>query len=424
LQAEYDIIIIGAGAAGLMAAKELSKAENKRCLILEGRDRIGGRIHTIKYGDHLLEAGAEFIHGDLPLTKKLLAESGIESLKVGGKMYQSFRGDWSGGDDFGSGWGQLMRRMGELQLDMPLQEFLDQFFPEDKYASLRQSARGFAEGFDLANIEDASTMSLYKEWSHEQEHQYRIPAGYSSLVEWMAREIEAKGIPLLKNHCVKKVIWEKDYVRAITDEGREFSCKKLLITIPLPLLQNQTLPAAIHFYPPLTNQLRAAERIGFGKLIKLIFLFSEDFWEKSHEHLGFVFSDQPIPTWWTQLPQRNGQLTGWWGNPAIQKSEADEAVASLGIQSLAGIFTKQAEDIHSLLDSKFVFNWQKDIFSEGAYSYQKPGSGLAIEELKKPVDHCLFFAGEALFEGESLGTVEAALNSGREMAINILKSFT
>jgi monoamine oxidase len=238
----------------------------------------------------------------------------------------------------------------------------------------------------------------------------------------MSKKIKSAGISLLKNHHVKKVIWERDFVRAITIDGREFSCKRLLITIPISLLQNQTFPAAIHFDPAITNQIRMAEKIGFGKLVKLIFLFSEDFWEKSHKNMGFVFSDQPIPTWWSQLPLTTGHLTGWWGNPPPEKTESDEAVATMGIQSLSGIFTGQSEKIQRLLESQFVFNWQKEIFSQGAYSYPKPESGLAIRELKKPVESSVFFAGEALFEGDTLGTVEAALSSGREMAIAILKS--
>ena len=419
MEAEYDIIIIGAGAAGLMAALALTEA-NKKILILEGRERIGGRIHSLDYGNKVLEAGAEFVHGNLPLTMHLLKESNIEFLATRGKMYNSFQGDWTGDDDWGSGWDKLMKRMSELRKDLPLREFLDLNFPENKYPSLRRSVRGFAEGFDLADIADASTMNLYKEWSHEQSKQYRIPKGYGSLMEWIAKQIEKKGATLLLRQFVKKVIWEHDYVRTRTASGGEYSCRKLLITIPISLLQNQTLSAAIHFDPPITNYMKLFEKIGFGKLVKLLFLFREDFWENSHENLGFVFSDQPIPTWWTQLPKRNGLLTGWWGNPLREETISEERIADLAIQSLSGIFSREKEEILNYLEARFIFDWQKDIFSEGAYSYPKPGTTQAIKELKKPIDNSLFFAGEALCEGDSPGTVEAALFSGKEAAKSIL----
>ena len=152
----------------------------------------------------------------------------------------------------------------------------------------------------------------------------------------------------------------------------------------------------------------------------MLFLFREDFWENSHENLGFVFSDQPIPTWWTQLPKRNGLLTGWWGNPLREETISEERIADLAIQSLSGIFSREKEEILNYLEARFIFDWQKDIFSEGAYSYPKPGTTQAIKELKKPIDNSLFFAGEALCEGDSPGTVEAALFSGKEAAKSIL----
>ncbi|MEO6933649.1 MAG: FAD-dependent oxidoreductase, partial [Chitinophagaceae bacterium] len=82
---KFDIIIIGAGACGLMAARELGKA-GKKVLILEARNRTGGRIHTLhnKKFSIPVDSGAEFIHGDLPLTKNLLTEAGINIREIGG----------------------------------------------------------------------------------------------------------------------------------------------------------------------------------------------------------------------------------------------------------------------------------------------------------------------------------------------------
>ena len=404
-----------------MAGIVLSES-NRKILVLEGRDRIGGRIHSINYGGRILEAGAEFIHGDLPLTKGLLKQSSIEFVKVRGKMYQSFQSERAGQYDWGKGWEQLMKAMKDLKKDMPLRDFLDTNFPGEKYKSLRRSVKGFAEGFDLADIADASTKCLYNEWCHEDEEQFRIPAGYGELMDWMADKMAASGAVLLKNQAVREVKWERDYFRVLTSGGQEFTGKKLLVTIPSSLMQNQSLPAAIHFDPPVTDQIRMYERIGFGKLVKLVFLFREDFWESSHKNLGFVFSDQPIPTWWTQLPSKTGVLTGWWGNPPRELTGSKDSIAELGIQSISGIFSNQSHIIRGLLEAQFVFDWQKEIFSQGAYSYPKPGSLQAIKELKKPVDNCLFFAGEAIFEGDSPGTVEAALHSGRESALAILQS--
>jgi len=105
--ANPDILIVGAGAAGLMAAFTLSKA-GKKVIVLEARDRIGGRIHTLH--DDLFfkhaELGAEFVHGNLPITMQLLHEAGIAYISGEGEMWQHRDGklaknSWNMPDPFG-----------------------------------------------------------------------------------------------------------------------------------------------------------------------------------------------------------------------------------------------------------------------------------------------------------------------------------
>ncbi len=90
-----SLLIAGAGAAGLMAARELSR-QGYHITILEGRDRTGGRIHTLD--DPLfpipVEAGAEFIHGKLPLTFSLLKEYKLEKIEAGGRFYTIVNGQY------------------------------------------------------------------------------------------------------------------------------------------------------------------------------------------------------------------------------------------------------------------------------------------------------------------------------------------
>ncbi|MGC4035755.1 MAG: FAD-dependent oxidoreductase [Chitinophagaceae bacterium] len=82
----YNIIIVGAGASGLIAARELS-AKGYSCCVLEAASFPGGRIHTTKEEFSLpTELGAEFIHGELPLTLSLLNESGITYLSLEGEF--------------------------------------------------------------------------------------------------------------------------------------------------------------------------------------------------------------------------------------------------------------------------------------------------------------------------------------------------
>src|SRR5688572_6389235 len=106
---KFDCIIIGAGACGLMASRELTRA-GKSVLLLEARNRIGGRIYTIHNHSFstFAEAGAEFIHGDLPITSSLLREAGLPFREMEGNIYQLENGVLKKSQLFDNEWELLM----------------------------------------------------------------------------------------------------------------------------------------------------------------------------------------------------------------------------------------------------------------------------------------------------------------------------
>ena len=130
---QTDILIIGAGASGLAAAYELSLVD-KKLVVLEARNRIGGRIHSV--ADHrfeqIIETGAEFIHGKLPVTLELLKKAGIKHHSIKGKMWQIENGEIKKTGEFIVGWNKLMSHLRELKTDIPIKEFLNQHFPDEK----------------------------------------------------------------------------------------------------------------------------------------------------------------------------------------------------------------------------------------------------------------------------------------------------
>ncbi|MEP6683333.1 MAG: NAD(P)/FAD-dependent oxidoreductase [Parafilimonas sp.] len=417
-------IIIGGGAAGLMAAYELSKRKN-HVIILEAKNRLGGRIFTINDNNFSqpIEAGAEFIHGDLPVTLSLLKEAGIAYHAIAGKMFQLEAGKVHLQKNRDAHWNKLIKQMQQLETDMALDDFLNTFFKDDKYAELRESVKNFAGGFDLADASKASVKSLSREWNNEMEQQYRIDGGYIQIINYLETECRKNGCVIHTNCCVKKINWKKDEVNINTMCSRFFKSSKIIITVPVSVLQaKDDNENYIEFAPAIPQHNNAAKNIGFGIVIKILLEFSEAFWNQQSKNIGFILTSEEIPTWWTQLPADNSILTGWVGGEkaVVLKDKTDEEILEIAMQSLSNAFAINKEDLQLKLKASSVYNWYKEPDINGGYSYNTLQSVEAKKVLHEPVDDTIFFSGEALFDGTPVGTVEAALDSGKKAALKVL----
>lgn len=417
---QQSILIIGAGATGLMAARKLTAAGHA-VTVLEASDRTGGRIHTIQPPGFVrpIEAGAEFMHGKLPVTMQLLKEAGINYQPVEGKMIRVKNGQWSEQEEFVEGWDELIDRMTALQADMTLADFLQQYFSDEKYSLLRRSVQRFAEGFDVADIHQASVLAMREEWTHEQDEQYRIRGGYQQLIEYLQQASIANGCIIHTSCTVKTIRWQTNQVAAVTAGGQTFTAEKVIITVPLGVLQaGPHHTTSISFEPAIDTHRQALQQIGFGAVVKVIVQFREAFWLRNGKVPGFLLSEEAIPTWWTFLPDTDPILTGWLGGPSTARfSEApEETIVQQALQSLANIFSIPAAELKTLLTASFVVRWQNDPYTLGAYSYNQLFTTSVRQLLNEPIKNTLFFAGEAMYDGINGGTVEAALVSGVEVS--------
>jgi phytoene dehydrogenase-like protein len=234
------ILIIGAGASGLIAGRRLA-AQGFAVILLEAAAVPGGRIHSLPIPGFtgLVEAGAEFVHGDLPITLQLAREAGVSLIPTDHSPMTAEQNKMPVGEQIDAPfhWDELMDEMAKLTSDQPIAQFLATHFPGEKYTRLRRSVQRFAEGYDLADLATASTKTLYTEWSSEEDSgEYRVDGGYGQLVDYLVRECRRLGAQVHFGSPVTEVHWEAGSVEAVTAGGERFKAEHLVVTLSLGAL--------------------------------------------------------------------------------------------------------------------------------------------------------------------------------------------
>lgn len=419
-----DILIIGAGAAGLAAAVDLAHA-GIRTQILEARDRIGGRMFTqIDPGtQYPVELGAEFIHGIAPEIWQPLQSHRVKVREVSGDFW-CVRDHQICPCDFFSDAENILDKMDDTGPDESFTQFVDRRFPsserDPKLQKAIDRAQNYIVGFNAADPDLVGlhwlVQSMRAEEPIEGDRAFRMEGGYHTLTEVFRKKLEAANVPIELNANVQEINWGKGKVTVQTGT-RTYSAKRALITLPLGVLQANK----IRFEPELPPaKQHALHGLVMGKIVRVTLSFRERFWEsirvqsKTLNHMSFLFSDDPwFPTWWTQMPAKVPIITAWAPADRAERisSEGPEFAAHQSLESLGSLLHVSTRDLESLLQVAYVHDWQNDPFSVGAYSYGRVGGDGAQEALGRPVDDTLFFAGEATDVTGYNGTVHGAIAS-------------
>ncbi len=416
---KYDVIIIGAGASGLMAMKELVAAGYTVCL-LEATATTGGRCHTLSKDGFPFpaEAGAEFIHGNAELTFEIIKQAGIPYEKIEGKMQQVQNTVWFHEETRSEQFDKVTEKLAAIETDSTIIDFLDDHFPPGEYDSIRKAVQRYAEGFGLADIKKASAFALREEWEHQNDDQYRITGGYVQLIDHLFGQCNTHKNPVHFFSPAYKIEYNKGNVQVFISHGRVLSGSRIIITVSAGVLQSGNIQ--ITNLPPAYEN--AIQGLGFGSVIKVLFYFKNAFWQEREKDLSFLLTDEKFPTWWTQFPSENSLLTGWIGGPeAVEMSRSfGSDLYEIALSSVSNIFKCDKAVLSKQLIHHKISCWDTLNYIKGGYSYSTMKSKAAIETLSAPVDDCIYFAGEAIYTGNSTGTVEAALQSGKKAAEKII----
>ncbi len=438
---EYDVAIIGAGAAGLAAASTLCSRGLNVC-VLEARDRIGGRIYT--HHDPAtevpIELGAEFVHGHPRETLNLVRQSGVFTEPVQGERWCFDEGRLHACEFLNNEFDQVLGKLPQPGSgpDQSFADFLHSL--SGLSAETRKHVCGYIEGFEAAYPDRISAQALARENQASDQiegyRSFRILNGYGALLSTLT-PVESADFPIRLNTTVRRVNWRRGGVEITAQDASgevHVRARTAIVTLPLAVLQvNAGETGAVVFVPELKSKQNALDLLEMGPVIRVVLRFRERFWERieadsktgkeSLSEMSFLHSDDPVfPTWWTTMPRKTPILTAWSAGPhcSTLASQDQQAIVSRALDTLSRLTHMDRAELDRLLEAHYLHDWQADPFSRGAYSWAKVGGVGAAAELARPLDFTLFFAGEATDSNGHTGTVHGALESGYRAAQEVL----
>jgi monoamine oxidase len=429
---DADVLVIGAGAAGLAAARALTSA-GRRAIVLEARDRIGGRVWTDRtFAPFPVERGAEFIHGEQADTWALIRRAGLPT-----ESFSRWQGrrivteqDRLAGDE-------LLHARPDLQRLFTLEQQLAEYQGPDCSLADWLAANHFsplaAHIADMrlahSNCATPATISV-AELAHELRISDKGPGDFHILDGYdRALALLADDLDIRLGTAVTAIQWDEDGVAVETsgqagkrkDTDRRspaglpiadsLSARHAVVTLPLALLK----AGAVTFDPPLPQaKLRAIGALAMAPAMKLLLRFEEQFWDAQ---MTFLTGRDPVPVWWTvrrAAPLLTGFITG--PRAARLAAHGPDGALEQGLAALAAIF---GDAPRRLFAAGHIVDWAADEWARGGYSSVPPGAHGQRAVLGQPTG-ALHFAGEATVFANNPATVHGALHSGERAAGEIL----
>lgn len=421
---DADVIIVGAGFSGLAAAQEL-KDFGHSVMVLEARQRIGGRAHTVYDGEQAIEMGANWLHGqdDNPLVKQarnhklaLSAPTNWDDLIV----YDEY------GEEIEDASALLARWYGVVD------QYLKQYLTREPNASIQMLMDDAQKSGDLGFVSDELHNGFInfvyeQDWSadaadlsvqaEEDGEPYRggdpIPLrGFEAILKTLSSNINIQ-----LDHQVLAVEQFSDTVELTVShhgQSKVMRAKRVLVTVPVSILQ----AGKIRFKPALSTRKREAiNLIGMGHLNKVWLKFPEVFWDDQQAILR-VSPDKDRFSVWVNIHQVSQQpyLLAM-STAAHIEAGSDAEIVEEAMLGLRGIYGEEIPEP----SKSYISRWQNDPFSLGSYSYLRQGGRPEHREILAEPEGLLFFAGEAT-HSDFPSTVHGAYLAGQREAKKIFTS--
>ncbi len=425
-----DTIVVGAGVSGLTAARLLTES-GQTVVVLEARDRVGGRVHTERESGRVTDLGASWIHGitDNPLADLVqgwsmpTVEFTVGSYQPDGRAIAYYGPDGQRLDDAAAAaFGDDVRAA-----DAALVGAVEGSLPGSSFGEAVEVA------LSTLDWDDVRVQRVREFLRHRSEEQYGVtadlldahgldddavdgdevvfPEGFDGLPRRLA-----EGLDVRLEHVVTAVRWSEDGVTIVTDHG-ELTADRAVVTVPVGVLKSGTL----EFEPPLPDShAEALAGLEMNAFEKVFLRFDTAFWEADQ----YAIRQQgPAGLWWHSwydLTRLHGEptLLTFAAGPCAEaiRDWTDGQVVDSVMESLRGLY---GDRVTEPVDVR-VTRWQDDPYARGAYAYMRVGSSPQDHDrLAEPIAGVLHLAGETTWT-EDPATVTAAFRSGHRAAEHVL----
>jgi monoamine oxidase len=397
-----DLAIVGAGAAGISAARE-SRQRGLTCVVLEASDSIGGRASTVDWKNHALDLGATWLHSaDRNPLVPLAEELSVTIDRAPTPWRNQFRDlGYSKAEQMQS-WAEVDAFAERLRKGPAEDKASNALEPGNQWNGLLEALNGYLNGTSLAKT---SAEDFIAYWDGSDSSNWRLPGGYGALMAVLAAELD------IRTRCaVRGLDWAGSSVRLTSDAGT-FEAARAIIAVSTNVLAS----GDIRFSPAVDDRLHAASQLPLGRVEKLFLASSDPESVPNNAHL--IGNPRSANT--------GSYMLSPLGMPVIEGFFGGDWLNGVGGDDLDA---KSREELGALLGSDFArklspvahSDWKNRPFIRGSYSYARPGEHSARATLCAPVDGPIAFAGEACSDAD-YATVHGAWQSGRQAVTQLFE---